>query len=40
MNGAVQGACLLPPQDAQEEGTLEEVRGGKTQGKRHRVCQS
>ena len=39
MKGAVQGARLSPPQDAQEEGTLEEVRGGKTQGNRHRVCQ-
>ena len=37
--GAVQGACLSPPYDAQEQGPLEEVRRGKTQGKRHRVCQ-
>ena len=37
--GAVQGACLSPPYDAQEQGPLEEVRGGKTQGKRRRVCQ-
>ena len=39
MKGAVQGACLSPPQDAHEDGRIEEVRGGKTQGKRHRVCQ-
>ena len=36
--GAVQGACLSPPYDAQEQGPLE-VTGGKNQGKRHRVCQ-
>ena len=35
---AVQGACLLPPYDAHEQGPLE-VTGGKNQGKRHRVCQ-
>ena len=34
-----QGACLSPPYDAQEQGPLE-VTGGKSQGKRHRVCQS
>ena len=33
-----QGACLSPPYDAQEQGPLE-VTGGKSQGKRHRVCQ-
>ena len=38
MKGAVQGACLSPPYDAQEQGPLE-VTGGKSQGKRHRVCQ-
>ena len=38
MKGAVQGACLSPPYDAQEQGPLE-VTGGKNQGKRHRVCQ-
>ena len=38
MKGAVQGACLSPPYDAQEKRPLE-VTGGKNQGKRHRVCQ-
>ena len=38
MKGAVQGACLSPPHDAHEQGPRE-VTGGKSQGKRHRVCQ-
>ena len=29
MKGAVQGACLSPPYDAQEQGPLEELPGGK-----------
>ena len=39
MKGAVQGACLSPPYDAQEQGPLEELPGGINQGKKHRVCQ-
>ena len=39
MKGAVQGACLSPPYDAHGQGPPEEVRGGKLQGKRRRVCQ-
>ena len=39
MKGAVQGVCPSPPYDAHEQGPLEKVTGGKTQGKRHRVCQ-
>ena len=39
MKGAVQGACLSPPYDAHGQGPPEEVKGGKLQGKRHRVCQ-
>ena len=38
MKGAVQGACLSPQYDAHEQGPPE-VTGGKSQGKRHRVCQ-
>ena len=38
MKAAVQGACLSPPYDEHEQGPLEQVTG-KTQGKRHRVCQ-
>ena len=38
MKGAVQGACLSPQYDAHGQGPLEQVTG-KTQGKRHRVCQ-
>ena len=39
MKGAVLGACLSPQYDVHEQGPLEEGTGGKTQGKRHRVCQ-
>ena len=39
MKGAVQGACLSPPYNAHGQGSTEEVTGGKTLGKRHRVCQ-
>ena len=39
MKGADQGASLSPPYDAHGQGPPEEVRGGKLQGKRHRVCQ-
>ena len=39
MKGAVQGVCLSPPYDVHKQGPLEKVTGGKTQGKRHRVCQ-
>ena len=38
MKGAVQRAYLSPPHDAHEQGPPE-VTGGKSQGKRHRVCQ-
>ena len=38
MKGAVQGACLSLPYDAHGQGPPE-VTGGKSQGKRHRVCQ-
>ena len=38
MKGAVQGACLSPQYDAHEQGPPE-VTGGKSQGKRNRVCQ-